>query len=139
MDKIDKEKKKRIEKSLIEKARSNPSLLKLFKSDKAMDTFFRAIDEVEPSVTNTIIEAVINYRKNTEKESYPIKVTFECEDMEKLKRLSKVDDMACFIWELVHNGWRKWKHSDDYNYEPAWERIHELLDEFGICIDDLTY
>ena len=52
------------------------------------------------------------------------------------KQLAKANDMASFIWELVHNGWRDFKHTD-YDYQKAWDKIHELLDEHGIDIDDL--
>ena len=52
------------------------------------------------------------------------------------KRLAKATDMASFIWELVNNGYRGLKHID-YDYAPAWKKIHELLDEHNIDIDDL--
>ena len=64
-------------------------------------------------------------------------VTFKTNDPQEIKRLSKADDMAIFIWELVHNGWRDFKHTD-YDYEKAWEKIHELLSEHNINIDDLV-
>lgn len=64
-------------------------------------------------------------------------VTFKTNDPQEIKRLSKADDMAMFIWELVHNGWRDFKHTD-YDYEKAWEKIHELLSEHNINIDDLV-
>ena len=63
-------------------------------------------------------------------------VTFKSNDPQEIKRLTKADDMAMFIWELVHNGWRDFKHTD-YDYEKAWEKIHELLGQFNINIDDL--
>ena len=63
-------------------------------------------------------------------------VTFKSNDAQEIKRLAKADDMALFIWELVHNGWRDFKHTD-YDYEKAWEKIHELLVQFNINIDDL--
>lgn len=53
------------------------------------------------------------------------------------KRLVKANDMAVFIWELVHNGWREFKYGD-YDYNPAWDKIRSLLEEHGIDIDDLT-
>ena len=62
--------------------------------------------------------------------------TFKSNDPQEIKRLAKADDMAMFIWELVHNGWRDFKHTD-YDYQPAWEKIHELLGQFNINIDDL--
>ena len=52
------------------------------------------------------------------------------------KRLVKAHDMALFIWQLVHNGWRDFKHTD-YDYQRAWDKIHDLLGEYNIDIDDL--
>lgn len=66
-----------------------------------------------------------------------MKARFKSKDPYETKRLAKADDMASFIWELVHNGWRDFKHTD-YDYQKAWDKIHELLDEHGINIDDLT-
>jgi len=66
-----------------------------------------------------------------------MKVTFETEDPMEAKMLAKSQDMAMFIWELVHNGWREFKHTD-YEYEKAWDKIRELLEEHNINIDDLT-
>lgn len=66
-----------------------------------------------------------------------MKAYFESEDSMEIKRIVKADDMAFFIWELVHNGWREFKHTD-YDYQPAWDKIKELLDEHGIDIDDIT-
>ena len=61
---------------------------------------------------------------------------FRSDDPQEIKRLIKADDMAGFIWELVHNGWREFKHTD-YEYEKAWDKIRELLDEYGINPDEL--
>ena len=65
-----------------------------------------------------------------------MKVTFKSDDPMEIKRLSKSTDMAMFIWELVHNGWRDFRDTD-YDYEPAWEKIRELLDDHDINIDEL--
>lgn len=65
-----------------------------------------------------------------------MKTIFESEDSQEIKRLAKSEDMAFFIWELVHNGWRDFKHTD-YDYQRAWTKIHELLEEHHIDIDDL--
>lgn len=65
-----------------------------------------------------------------------MKVIFESEDKQEIKRLGKSEDMAFFIWELVHNGWRDFKHTD-YDYQKAWTKIRELLEEHHIDIDDL--
>ena len=67
----------------------------------------------------------------------PLKATFETEDPQEIRRLVKANDMAIFIWELVHNGWREFKHTD-FEYEKAWNKIHKLLEEYQINIDDLT-
>ena len=65
-----------------------------------------------------------------------MKVTFESTDMAEIKRLTKSEDMSSFIWELVHNGWREFKHTD-YDYERAWTKIYDLLEEHHIDINDL--
>ena len=65
-----------------------------------------------------------------------MKVKFTVEDPASIKRLAKAEDMAQFIWELVHNGWREFKHTD-YDYEPAWKKINELLEEYYINPDEL--
>ena len=65
-----------------------------------------------------------------------MKATITTNDSTELKRLAKSNDMAGFIWELVNNGWREFKHTD-YEYEKAWDKIHELLKEYKIVIDDL--
>lgn len=66
-----------------------------------------------------------------------MKATFESEDPLEIARLVKATDMALFIWELVHNGWRDFKHTD-YDYQKSWDKIHELLTEYGIDIDSLV-
>jgi len=65
-----------------------------------------------------------------------MKTKFTSKDPIEIKRLAKANDMAMFIWHLVHNGWREFKHTD-YDYERAWQKIHELLAEYNIDIDDL--
>ena len=65
-----------------------------------------------------------------------MKATFETTDEQEMMRLAKSGDMAAFIFELTHNGWRKFKDTD-YDYERAWDVINELLDTFGINIDEL--
>jgi len=66
-----------------------------------------------------------------------MKATFESDDPKEIQRLSKANDMASFIWELIHNGWRDFKHTD-YEYEKAWGKIGELLEEHNIDIDGLV-
>jgi hypothetical protein len=65
-----------------------------------------------------------------------MKAKFKSKDPQEIKRLAKADDMAGFIWELVHNGWREFKHTD-YDYEKAWNKIESLLEEHNININDL--
>lgn len=65
-----------------------------------------------------------------------MEVIFKSEDETEIKRLSKANDMASFIWELVHNGWREFKHTD-YDYQKAWDKINSLLSDHHINIDDL--
>lgn len=66
-----------------------------------------------------------------------MKVKIEAEDEYEMKRLLKSTDMALFIWELVHNGWRDFKHTD-YDYQKSWDKINELLERYNINIDDLV-
>jgi len=66
-----------------------------------------------------------------------MKFTIQTTDKKEAMRLLMSEKMASFIWELVHNGWREWKYTDEYNYKPAWDKIHNLLNEHGIDIDEL--
>lgn len=65
-----------------------------------------------------------------------MKVIILSDDTKEIKRIVKSEEMASFIWELVHNGWRGFKHTD-YDYKKSWGKIHELLEEHGIDIEDL--
>lgn len=66
-----------------------------------------------------------------------MKAAFESKDPVEIKRMSKADDMANFIFELVHNGWREFEETD-YDYSVAWGKINTLLQEHNIDIDDLV-
>jgi len=66
-----------------------------------------------------------------------MRIKIETDDEMEAKRLLKSNDMALFIFELVRNGWRRFKHTD-YDYEKSWGVIHELLDEYDINIDEIT-
>jgi len=66
-----------------------------------------------------------------------MKFTVTTKDSKEAERLAKADDMAYFIWELVHNGHRQFKDTD-YDYEKVWNVIHSLLDEHNINIDELV-
>ena len=61
---------------------------------------------------------------------------FSSTDEKEIQRISKSKDMAMFIHELVHNGWREFKHTD-YNYKKSWDKINELLNKYEIDIDSL--
>ena len=67
---------------------------------------------------------------------------FDTEDFEQKKELLravKADDMSMFIWELVHNFWRKWKHNEsDFTLDNYKEELAELLIEYNIDIEDLA-
>ena len=65
-----------------------------------------------------------------------MKVTFESDDQTEIKRLVKSTDMALCLWEIVHNGWREFKHSD-YDYEKSWNKIRDIISQYDIDIDDL--
>ena len=60
-----------------------------------------------------------------------MKATFESEDSIEIARLAKANDMANCLFELKHNAWREFKHTD-YDYSPAWEKILSVLDEYRI-------
>ena len=65
-----------------------------------------------------------------------MKATFESDDENEIKRLAKASDMAACLWEIVHNGWRDFKHTD-YDYEKAWNKIKDIMSEHNVDIDDL--
>lgn len=64
-------------------------------------------------------------------------VTFTTNDPQEIKRLAKSEDMAFAIFEIVKNGWRRFKHTD-YDYHKAWHVINEILEDCNINIDELT-
>lgn len=65
-----------------------------------------------------------------------MKAIFESDDATEIKRLAKSTDMALCLWEIIHNGWRVFKHTD-YEYEKAWDQIRSIVDAHNINIDDL--
>ncbi len=74
--------------------------------------------------------------KATKEVSELTEFTIKSSNEKEIKRMIKSSDMAHFIWELVHNGWREFKHTD-YDYEKAWTKIFELMSDYKIDIDDL--
>jgi hypothetical protein len=65
-----------------------------------------------------------------------ITLTIKVENEQELTKYIKAGDMACFICELVNNGWRDFKHTD-YDYHKAWDKIYKLLEEHNINVDEL--
>lgn len=61
-----------------------------------------------------------------------MKAIFESENNQEIKRISKADDMASFIWELKHNILFE---CDDF--EALVEKINANLKAHNINIDDL--
>lgn len=66
-----------------------------------------------------------------------MEATFKSKDPLEIARLAKANDMALFIWELVHNGWRDFKETD-YDYEKSWDVINHLLEEYRIDVNGLV-
>ena len=65
-----------------------------------------------------------------------MKAKVETEDKYEALRIVKSEDMAHALWQIVHNGWRQFKHTD-YDYEKAWDAIREILDDYYINVDEL--
>lgn len=66
-----------------------------------------------------------------------ITLTIKVENEQELTKYIKASDMACFIFELKNNLWRKFKHTD-YEYEPYKKAVIDLLDEFNLLDDNTT-
>ena len=68
-------------------------------------------------------------------------IEFNLDEMDDVHRhhvCVNASKMACFIWELKHNFWRKWKHDDaDFNLDTYKEALHELMEEHNINPDEL--
>ena len=69
---------------------------------------------------------------------YVFKIKTEC--VGELQPYMKALDMACFLFELRHNFWRKWKHAEltDEQYsmkEEVLDALQELLDEHNLNTD----
>ena len=65
-----------------------------------------------------------------------MKAKFTSADPIEIKRLSKANEMAHCLWEIVHNGWRDFKHTD-YDYEKSWGKLHDIMLAHNIDVDDL--
>lgn len=60
------------------------------------------------------------------------------EDEMALQRAMNSFDMALFIWEVLHNGKRRFKHSENVDVDEIWEYLWELAREHKIDIDKLV-
>lgn len=65
-----------------------------------------------------------------------MKFIVETKDQNEMAMILKANDMATFIWELKHNAWREFKGTE-YDYEKAWNKINQMLDEYQINIDEI--
>ena len=66
-------------------------------------------------------------------------ITIEPEDDFEVKRIAKALDMACCLFELKKNLWRKWKYSDaPLTGEEVLEEMNRIIDEYNINVDDLV-
>lgn len=63
-----------------------------------------------------------------------MKVTFETDDPMEIKRIAKSLDMACFIFELQNNAFRKFESEEA---DAIFDEISKLLAQFNIDIEDL--
>lgn len=77
------------------------------------------------------------FKNSILQEDSPLKATFSTTDKKEMLRIIKSEDMAHFIWELNHNAWRQFKHTD-YDWRKAWDAIRELMQEYEIDTDELT-
>lgn len=57
-----------------------------------------------------------------------MKITIKSKDDKEINRLVKSLDMACFLFELLHNSKLD---------EESHNKVHYLVEEFGINIDEL--
>ena len=63
-----------------------------------------------------------------------MKATFETEDQQEALRIVKSLDMASFIFELTKNTFR---HIEEITVDEVKEKINELIERYGINIDEL--
>jgi len=64
--------------------------------------------------------------------------TVTTKDAMEAKRLAKSLDMASFIFELIYNTRKDLSYVEHDDYEEAvWDRIHQMLEEYSIDINDL--
>jgi len=66
-----------------------------------------------------------------------MKLTIETKDIMQAKRMLKADDMAYFIFWIKNNAWRKFEDSE-VDYRPVFDEINEMINAYGINIDELV-
>ena len=55
-----------------------------------------------------------------------------------LQRAVNSQDMAFYIWEILHNGKGQFKHSENVDVDEVWEYLWEELRNHKIDIDKLV-
>lgn len=59
------------------------------------------------------------------------------EDEQALQRAMNSLDMALYIWEILHNGRRRFEDSENLDIHDVWEYLWEELKDHKIDIDKL--
>ena len=59
------------------------------------------------------------------------------EDVKALQRAMYSLDMANFIFEVLHNGKRRFKHSEEIDLDEIWQYLWEVAADHKIDIDNL--
>ena len=59
------------------------------------------------------------------------------EDEKAFQRAVNSLDMALYIWEILHNGKRHFKHLDELNIDDIWEYLWQQANDHKIDIDNL--
>ena len=60
------------------------------------------------------------------------------EDEQALQRAMNSLDMALYIWQILHNGKRRFEHSENVDIDDVWEYLWEELRNHKIDIDKLV-
>jgi len=61
----------------------------------------------------------------------------EPEDEQALQRAMNSLDMALYIWEILHNGKRRFEYSENLDIHDVWEYLWDELKNRRIDIDKL--
>ena len=60
------------------------------------------------------------------------------DDVKALQRAMYSLDMANFIFEVLHNGKRRFKHCEEIDLDEIWQYLWEVASEHKIDIDNLV-